>query len=494
MEEQEKQQNNNGGLQIIGRIDLNQWVHNRIQPVKSSSCFKMLQMKLSFFGREALTIDFGDVDNEDHRYFSLFIGMNGVGKSTFLREIIDFFIDSQYGKSRRTDSQQVKILSLRYAMGGHEYEIVRNEKNKFYFTKDYVSVGKPEYPLIIASTMGMFDKFPINSTNPLRRKSRYDVPFYKYVGPKANNNMYASKTNVMLQMLAVLENVKRKAQLQKIGDILEYIGYDPVIKLNYSVKENYLEVLKSKDKYIDVAARSYLLDIGQQQMLTAHINPKTDTLKHIGNLHLREINQLRQEGLLTCKCTLSRDGKEIDCNLVSSGEFNMLSIIMSVVLSAGNQYLLVLLDKPEISQHPNWQISIIDKLDEALSDYACHFMVASHCHFLVSNLPQKRSNVFDIEYNEDNGIEINSIGSETYGWSAEQVLLEVFKVGTDRNKYLAGIIGDLMERIGNREILPAEVAEKLTFLQKVATNLSDIDPMKRVIYTILESFAADEAK
>ena len=494
MEEQEKQQNNIGGLQIIGRIDLNQWVHNRIQPVKSSSCFKMLQMKLSFFGREALTIDFGDVDNEDHRYFSLFIGMNGVGKSTFLREIIDFFIDSQYGKSRRTDSQQVKILSLRYAMGGHEYEIVRNEKNKFYFTKDYVSVGKPEYPLIIASTMGMFDKFPINSTNPLRRKSRYDVPFYKYVGPKANNNMYASKTNVMLQMLAVLENVKRKAQLQKIGDILEYIGYDPVIKLNYSVKENYLEVLKSKDKYIDVAARSYLLDIGQQQMLTAHINPKTDTLKHIGNLHLREINQLRQEGLLTCKCTLSRDGKEIDCNLVSSGEFNMLSIIMSVVLSAGNQYLLVLLDEPEISQHPNWQISIIDKLDEALSDYACHFMVASHCHFLVSNLPQKRSNVFDIEYNEDNGIEINSIGSETYGWSAEQVLLEVFKVGTDRNKYLAGIIGDLMERIGNREILPAEVAEKLTFLQKVATNLSDIDPMKRVIYTILESFAADEAK
>ena len=493
MEEQEKQQNNIGGLQIIGRIDLNQWVHNRIQPVKSSSCFKMLQMKLSFFGREALTIDFGDVDNEDHRYFSLFIGMNGVGKSTFLREIIDFFIDSQYGKSRRTDSQQVKILSLRYAMGGHEYEIVRNEKNKFYFTKDYVSVGKPEYPLIIASTMGMFDKFPINSTNPLRRKSRYDVPFYKYVGPKANNNMYASKTNVMLQMLAVLENVKRKAQLQKIGDILEYIGYDPVIKLNYSVKENYLEVLKSKDKYIDVAARSYLLDIGQQQMLTAHINPKTDTLKHIGNLHLREINQLRQEGLLTCKCTLSRDGKEIDCNLVSSGEFNMLSIIMSVVLSAGNQYLLVLLDEPEISQHPNWQISIIDKLDEALSDYACHFMVASHCHFLVSNLPQKRSNVFDIEYNEDNGIEINSIGSETYGWSAEQVLLEVFKVGTDRNKYLAGIIGDLMERIGNREILPAEVAEKLTFLQKVATNLSDIDPMKRVIYTILESFAADEA-
>lgn len=493
MEEQEKQQNNIGGLQIIGRIDLNQWVHNRIQPVKSSSCFKMLQMKLSFFGREALTIDFGDVDNEDHRYFSLFIGMNGVGKSTFLREIIDFFIDSQYGKSRRTDSQQVKILSLRYAMGGHEYEIVRNEKNRFYFTKDYVSVGKPEYPLIIASTMGMFDKFPISSTNPLRRKSRYDVPFYKYVGPKANNNMYASKTNVMLQMLAVLENVKRKAQLQKIGDILEYIGYDPVIKLNYSVKENYLEVLKSKDKYIDVAARSYLLDIGQQQMLTAHINPKTDTLKHIGNLHLREINQLRQEGLLTCKCTLSRDGKEIDCNLVSSGEFNMLSIIMSVVLSAGNQYLLVLLDEPEISQHPNWQISIIDKLDEALSDYACHFMVASHCHFLVSNLPQKRSNVFDIEYNEDNGIEINSIGSETYGWSAEQVLLEVFKVGTDRNKYLAGIIGDLMERIGNREIFPAEVAEKLTFLQKVATNLSDIDPMKRVIYTILESFAADEA-
>lgn len=481
-----------GELHIIGKIDLDQWVHNRLKPIKSSSLFKILQIKVSFFGNEAIPIVFGDADNEDHRYFSLFIGTNGVGKSTFLREIIDFFIDSQYGKSRKTESQQVRITSITYVMGGHIYTIEKNEKNRFFFTKDYISVNKPDYPLIIASTMGMFDKFPINSANPLRRKGRYDVPFYRYVGPKASNNMYASKTNVMLQMLSALESVKRRAQLSKVGDILEFIGYEPVIYLSYIVKEKYQEQLKNKGEYLDGETRSFLMEIGQKQMQTAQIHPKTDALRHIQNLHLREINQLRLEGFLSCKCTLIRGGKEIDCNQVSSGEFNMLSIIMSVVLSAGNQYLLVLLDEPEISQHPNWQISIVDKLDEALSDYACHFIIATHCHFLVSNLPQNRSKVFDIEYDDDEKIEIVPEESNTYGWSAEQVLLDVFKVGTDRNKYLAEVVGNLMERIGNKDILPDEVGEKLEFLQNVARNLSDIDPMKRVIRSILESFAEDE--
>ena len=490
MSEKETTQKQIGNLHIIGKIDLK--VNNRIQPVKSSSCFKILLIKVSFWGSEVITIDLGNVENDDHRYFSLFIGTNGMGKSTFLREIIDFFIDTQYWKGRRKGSKQVRITTLRYAMDGHIYQIDKDENDIYSYSRDGISVKRPEYPLIIAATMGMFDKFPINSTNPLRKKTRYDVSYYKYVGPKANNNMYASKANVMLQLLSALDTVRRKTQLSKVGDILEFVGYDPVIKLSYCAKEKNTEVLKTKEPYLDETTLAFLRDIGEKSMRYVEIHPKSDSLRLIHNLHLRELNILRQEGWLTFKCTLERCGKEIDCNQVSSGEFNMLSIIMSVVLTAGNQNLLVLLDEPEISQHPNWQISIVDKLDEALSEYACHFLIASHCHFLVSNLPQNRSNVFDIELNEEDKVVINTVESDTYGWSAEQVLLDVFKVGTDRNRYLAEVVGNLMERIGEKNIKPDEVIEKLYFIKKVADNLSDIDPMKRVIRTILDSFAEDE--
>lgn len=479
-------------LHVLGKIDLDQYIKNSLQPVDSLSRFKILQMKVSFFGKSPITVEFGDANNNDHRYFSLFIGMNGVGKSTLMREIVDFFIDSQFGKSRKTEGQQVRIISLKYAIEGHIYQIDKDDKNVFSCRRDMKRTAKPQYPLIIASTMGMFDKFPLNSQNPLRRKGRYDVSFYKYVGPKANNNMFTSKTNVMLQMLSVIGGIKRKAQLSKIGDILKFIGYAPSISLNYSLKENALEILQNKQKYLDEDTISFLRDISkaQSQMFRYQIKPQSDSITYVQSLHLRELNLLRQEGLLqSFKCTLYRGDKEIDCNQVSSGEFNMLSILMSVVLSAGNQYLLVLLDEPEISQHPNWQMSIIDKLDEALSEYACHFFIASHCHFLVSNLPQERSNVFDIEYNQSGEIEIKPLESETYGWSAEQVLLDVFKVGTDRNRYLASLVGKLLEDIGENNITPDNLSEKLRFLLKVQKNLSDNDPMKEIITHICKEFA-----
>ena len=116
-------------------------------------------------------------------------------------------------------------------------------------------------------------------------------------------------------------------------------------------------------------------------------------------------------------------------------------------------------------------------------------MIASHCHFLVSDLPQDRSNVFDIEYNQSGDIEINSLESETYGWSAEQVLLDVFKVGTDRNRYLASIVGRLLEDIGQNNISPENLTSRLRFLLKVQENLSNIDPLKEIISLICKEFA-----
>ena len=126
----------NQKLRVLGKIDLDQYIKNRLQPVDSLSRFKILQMKVSFFGKSAITVNFGDADNKDHRYFSLFIGMNGVGKSTLMREIVDFFIDSQYGKSRKTEGQQVRIISLKYAIEGHIYQIEKDEKNVFSCRRD----------------------------------------------------------------------------------------------------------------------------------------------------------------------------------------------------------------------------------------------------------------------------------------------------------------------------------------------------------------------
>lgn len=150
--------------------------------------------------------------------------------------------------------------------------------------------------------------------------------------------------------------------------------------------------------------------------------------------------------------------------------------------------MLILLDEPEISQHPNWQIDIVSNLDKALEGYNCHFMIATHCHFLVSNLPTGRSNVIDIEKDTQRIVEVLPLKADTYGWSAEEVLLRAFKMTTDRNRYLAEVVGGLLNKMVKNEIAIAEVESELKFLKRVSVNLSDIDPMKKIINTIVNEF------
>lgn len=197
--------------------------------------------------------------------------------------------------------------------------------------------------------------------------------------------------------------------------------------------------------------------------------------------------QNRMFSKLKCKIKTS-DGTFIDFDDISSGEFNLLIMMLNIILLDSPNHLLVLLDEPEISQHPNWQIDIVGMLDEALNQYHSHIITATHSHFLVSNLPLGRSEVIDIDKDKDGNVTIEKIQQSTYGWSLEEVLLKVFKMATDRSKYLAELVGEFLQALGSDNITIDEVKNKLSFLQQVSTNLSEVDPMKKVINSIVKEF------
>lgn len=177
----------------------------------------------------------------------------------------------------------------------------------------------------------------------------------------------------------------------------------------------------------------------------------------------------------------------VSCIDMSSGEFNMLATIISVA-SVAEKNVLVLMDEPEISQHPSWQMSIIDYLDKCLKGQVCHLIIATHSNFLVSSLPMKRSEVLHLYKDEHNLIKSKEIENNTYGWSAEEVLLKVFNMPTTRNRYLASIVGELMNGISYDTMKEEEVLSKISFLKEIVGNLNDIDPMKKIIETIIETF------
>ena len=115
-------------------------------------------------------------------------------------------------------------------------------------------------------------------------------------------------------------------------------------------------------------------------------------------------------------------------------------------------------------------------------------IIATHSHMLVSDLPMRRSSVIQLEKDEKGNLNAEAISECTYGWSAEEVLLKVFKTATDRNRYFGERIGRLLEQMGNNSIKPIEVADELKELQEISRHLSDIDPMKKILNTIVDAY------
>lgn len=107
---------------------------------------------------------------------------------------------------------------------------------------------------------------------------------------------------------------------------------------------------------------------------------------------------------------------------------------------------------------------------------------------IVSDLPVKRSSVIQLESDNNGELISNMISESTYGWSAEEVLLKVFKTATDRNRYFGERIGNLLEQMGNNSISAEKVADELNELQEISLHLSDIDPMKMILNTIIEAY------
>lgn len=481
-----------GEIKVIGKIDLEAYMRGRKMPVRDGGVFKILEIQSSFYGHKPITFNFGKALSEKDSkggYFSLLLGKNGVCKSSLFRELIDFFIDAR-GRSNRVKKSHVEIQHVKYVIDGHIYKIDKPDR-KITYWKDgnFVDRNEMVFPLIVASTMGMFDKFPINS-KPNYKNGRYDSKFYHYVGPKASSNMFTSKANVILQQLSVLPQVSRADQLEMLSVILRFIGYEPRLTIRFEAREPYSKNLHYNDNRLSGEHHYYFKSINDGQPHSFDITFNKINFDVVRSLPIDSLYVLRQLGLIkNVRCCFYNKGEVVDADNLSSGEFNLLSIVTSVVLAAGTQRLLLLLDEPEISQHPNWQLDMIPNLEKALVDYGCHFLIATHCHFLVSNLPLKRSNVICMTRNEQNEIKAESIPSETYGWSADEVLLKAFGVPTDRNRYLAEMVSDFLKRIGEKSIEKKDVETQLAFFTETSRHLSSYDPLKKILDTIIKEFA-----
>ena len=510
-------------LKTIGYIDLDTYNDSKCTrsltapPLKYSEKqdFWINELAILSPSQNVNYINVGSFDDpEAFPLYSILIGTNGAGKSSLMKELVDFFIDLHAcvnkSEARLSSSNKGRLKGVRYHIDGVECEVIKLGKNYFAKIDGHIRLLKDlRLPTIVACHFGAFEKFPTQKING-STQTKYDVPYYKYVGAHVNGNLISSSA-IAFRLLFSLNEQMDNRQRQNICSILDFIGYDHRISLSYSLvmkskKSGDAREVISQRVEKDREYRNFSKQEKNEKIIQLYkfYNQKSSSNKIRYDYHidfdsdnpskesfdeLQYIYKLKQYDLVNSANVIFH---KQECNItsedMSSGEFAILSTVLSISAAADNPHTLVLLDEPELSLHPNWQMTLIDNLDRALANQVCHMIIATHSHMLVSDLPVKRSFVTQLEKDEKGNLNATAISECTYGWSAEEVLLKVFKTATDRNRYFGERIGRLLEKMGNNSIQPKEVTDELKELQEISKHLSDIDPMKTILNTIVETY------
>lgn len=165
----------------------------------------------------------------------------------------------------------------------------------------------------------------------------------------------------------------------------------------------------------------------------------------------------------------------------SSGEAHLIFTITNI-LSKIEPGSLIFIDEPEIRLHPNWQIKYVNALKNILEEYmGCHIITETHSYFMISDINKDTSSLITIK-NIKGNTEIKLYEEDTYGWSTENILYNVFEVPTNRNHYLVNEIDDILEFISQREIILAK--NKMKKINNIKSKLLDSDPLKPILKSI----------
>ncbi|PHR48040.1 MAG: hypothetical protein COA32_05805 [Fluviicola sp.] len=468
-----------------------------------------------------------DLNNlEDYPFNTVVIGPNGTGKSNILKTVINLF--REIHELKQNDKRINKVpgkFVLTYLLNGKQFSFgnfkLDSEHMAARFSKgvwftvdnqiedDYNKILLPNN--IIANSLMITDKFPF-----LKEE---DFPRYTYLGVRSSRASSGTKAYIRKTVELITTSIEKKGFKAKLKEILSFLDLEPTVNIYYKPvysREFYKEdidvdefhrIFNHQKEYFpkretEIWGTTYYDSIKENNELVSSI---VDFLQHVAKNFLKDnskllhydvlsdanivddfkmIEQLKKLDLISYpSIDIRKQNSEFNLVDSSSGEYSLLSSLIGLVASV-EENSLVLIDEPEVSLHPNWQMKYMDYLRKMFEGYkTCHFIVATHSHFLISDIQGMNSHVIGLVKNRD--IEpVHFSDVNTFGWSAEQVLLDVFDVPTTRNFYLADRFAKIMKKASLNGLKSIE--DNKDELLSWEESLSEGDPIKYAITKLIE--------
>ncbi|MEQ8237933.1 MAG: AAA family ATPase [Cyclobacteriaceae bacterium] len=438
------------------------------------------------------------INDKKTNHFSLIVGNNGTGKSRLLGSI-------------------AKILNGNY----------KSRNSDLFMFSEFEMNDKPSKVISVSNSLS--DKFPLDGAFRNRRNEdfNYREERYNYLGTRGHMGA-SSRVLIRRAVDILLENYSNKNISKCYRHVFDYLDYLPLIKLEYTIihreladsseeihPHHLLEYINKRssysgfnrslfnnfeerygDKLQEVCAFLNTLRVQESRKYELEIDFSSAKINRISrnkNLYeedlriyeilsiLRKLNMIRGFDVELIK----KGQRRFNFNDASSGEANILTTLIALIPLVEDN-CCVLIDEPEISLHPSWQYRYIELLSKIFENFAgCHIIIASHSHFIVSDLPIDNSSVISLKRNGDT-IVSELLPESTFGWSAENILLNIFDLPTTRNFYLSNLVTEALELIGQNKKKEKRFNELISDLSSFHPKLKDEDPLKTVIGSILK--------
>ena len=497
--------------------------------------FKLLYFKLDGHPQlgnlELRFVEENEKNNAEKPYTTVIIGANGTGKSFILKTIADVF--KQFKDYQESEKKHFKLpftIHLLYKLDSDHYEIVtrrlkpKGTKKEYRYFKNRpweippaeigphakeqsqfeVSLKNLGFPdNVIVASLILNDRFTFSASRP--------QDFYQYLGVRRTRSVTSTSTFPRKTVRYLFESSQSKDFRSNLEEMLSFMSFEKYFQVRY--KKRYRRIFFTEELTADT------FDVFYTKWWTITERKKTNPPYAASRYKaLKRNNPAKIESIVKfLKNESSQKSKALEIDLfkdnTQTADLELLDILVSLDIlaleviqirkkdqqfsieqsSSGEANLiisllglyskikprsLILFDEPEISLHPNWQMRYIYFLKQMYRKFpGCHFILASHSHFIVSDLEGASSAVVSITRDrETNAITANLLeGKNTYGWSAEEVLFNVFNVKSTRNHYIEMAIADLLNLLAVKSEDFTAISKIVSELKKLS--LSDDDPL-----------------
>lgn len=383
---------------------------------------------------------------------------------------------------------------------------------------------------IVANSIMLTDKFIV----PRNEKEQNLFPMYKYLGVRNRPQQASTRSYTRKTIEFIVEQVDSFAFKNGMKKLTDFLGLKNSINVTFNTAytthfytldvkksdfDNYFNDIEEHYKKSDTIPPfklNYYNSIKNEKGLIENLCEfiktliRENRLNHINNSSVKKIiydiidndshGQLKKEfkylehlrllGFIRSPEVLisNKNRDSIYLEESSSGEFHLFSTMVGLMATMKTNSLIII-DEPEISLHPNWQMKYIEFLRELFSNEeykTCQILIATHSHFIVSDLKGNSSNILGLKKSNETKIETVELAKNTFGWSAEDVLYNIFDVSTTRNFYVAKEIGEILKEIGKKDYSINVLKNKKSELSQIKKSLKDNDPLKSLINKIQE--------